>query len=466
MMNGKIAIIGPGKVGCSMALMLTARGYTIQAIGGRSPEKTQRNLDRLSIRAEAKAIHEAALAADVVLITVKDDAIEEVAASCRFRHGAQVIHMSGAHSSEVLAAARDTFGCSVASMHVLQTFASVEQACQVLPGSTCFIEGDETACQTAETLAAALEFPVLRIRPADKVLYHAAAVLGCNGLTALLHAVVDVAREAGIPADRVLPAFAPLLRATLENNLKNGPSNALTGPIARGDAKTLAMHRKALSKLPRLDRLYQALGTYTVEHMLPDDIPNEFRRFLSCVFAAPPTRRNIIVGVMGSGNDPTREFAEPLGCWLAQQGYDLLTGGGSGVMEVVSRAFFHVPERAGRILGVLPAVPDGDSFSPPPGYPNRWVELPIRTHLTARGEQGGAVDSRNHINILSSDIIIALPGSFGTASEVKLAQRYRKPVIAFVKQRSDIPGLSNEVPNTDTLEQVTRFILDKSAALH
>lgn len=133
---------------------------------------------------------------------------------------------------------------------------------------------------------------------------------------------------------------------------------------------------------------------------------------------------------MGSG---TREFAPhalALGRGLASAGVHLLTGGGGGVMAAVSSGFASVERRDGLIVGVLPAEPD-DTASSPVGYPNEHVELVIRTHLTARGEDGADVMSRNHINVLSSDVIIAMPGGTGTQSENDLAQRYQKPLVRF-----------------------------------
>ena len=129
-----------------------------------------------------------------------------------------------------------------------------------------------------------------------------------------------------------------------------------------------------------------------------------------------------VVGVMGSGATPHAHLAEPLGRALAGLGVHLLTGGGSGVMESVSRAFSAVQGREGLVIGILPAGdarPDRADADPqtPPGYPNPWVELAIRTHLDARGDDGSGILSRNHINILSSDVVIALPGSSGTASK-------------------------------------------------
>ncbi len=139
-----------------------------------------------------------------------------------------------------------------------------------------------------------------------------------------------------------------------------------------------------------------------------------------------------LIGVMGSGTDEHAELAEPLGRWIAEHGYDLLTGGGQGVMAAACRGFASIPGRRGVSVGVLPGDPATPGTPPPPGYPNRWVDIAIRTHLPRRGAEGADTLSRNHINILSSDVIVALPGGPGTRTEVELALRYGQPLIAFL----------------------------------
>ncbi len=183
-----------------------------------------------------------------------------------------------------------------------------------------------------------------------------------------------------------------------------------------------------------------------------------------------------IVGVMGSGTEPHAERSLALGGALARLGVHLLTGGGAGVMHEVSRAFCETPGRAGLAIGVLPAgaLPAGtlpasgrEKAAPPPGYPNRWVEIPIATHLPHSGARGREQGSRNHINILSSDAVVALPGSAGTASEVALAVEYGRPVLAFLADRAELVGLPDEVRVVDDIEAVMAFlreVLDGSLA--
>ncbi len=169
-----------------------------------------------------------------------------------------------------------------------------------------------------------------------------------------------------------------------------------------------------------------------------------------------PKPRLPIVGVMGSGSDAHAARAARLGRWLAGQRVHLLTGGGQGVMASVSQAFYEVPGRRGLVIGVIPS--QENATLPKPGYPNPWIEIPIYTHLPLSGLRGSEPGSRNHINILSSDVIVALPGSSGTASEAALALAYQRPIVAYLRSRNEIPGLPGRVPVHSRFETVCEFV--------
>ena len=167
-----------------------------------------------------------------------------------------------------------------------------------------------------------------------------------------------------------------------------------------------------------------------------------------------------IVGVMGSGREPSADRDQPLGAWLAEIGVNLLTGGGSGIMNEVSRAFASCANREGKVIGVVPGtVEQNYSYVVPDGYPNRWVEIVIFTHLPYSGRRGTTDQSRNHINILSSDVIVFLPGSAGTSSEARLALRYGKPCIAWLENRDQIADLPAELRVENDFEAVKSYVL-------
>ena len=171
-----------------------------------------------------------------------------------------------------------------------------------------------------------------------------------------------------------------------------------------------------------------------------------------------------IVGVMGSGTESHSARASKLGAWLATLEVHLLTGGGGGVMESVSRAFYGVNSRKGLVIGIIPAKgsPGTKQYAgPDQDYPNRYVEVPIYTQLYKDGKEGADILSRNHINILTPRVLVAFPGSAGTASEVRLAyERYHKPIIAYVDRATDIPGLPQSVVSTPEFEKIQSFIVD------
>lgn len=126
-------------------------------------------------------------------------------------------------------------------------------------------------------------------------------------------------------------------------------------------------------------------------------------------------------------------------------------------MAAVSKSFYDTPNRRGLVIGILPC--DESLEKPKDGYANQWVEIPVLTHLPLGGERGMEPMSRNHINILTADLIVALPGDAGTLSEVKLAVRYQRPVMAFVETDQEICGLPDGVPISGNLEGVRTFVM-------
>jgi predicted Rossmann-fold nucleotide-binding protein len=177
--------------------------------------------------------------------------------------------------------------------------------------------------------------------------------------------------------------------------------------------------------------------------------------------------RRRVVAVIGSGTIADPVCVE-IGQLVAGLGVDLLTGGGRGVMEAVSRAFFESQPRKGIVVGVIPATvesldalershatPVGYELSD--GYPNPWVELAIYTHLPDSGQQGTLRSSRNHINVLSADAIVALPGEAGTESEMWLAAQYGVPTVAYGSHRGAVP---TAVVQARTIEDVRTFLIE------
>jgi uncharacterized protein (TIGR00725 family) len=161
---------------------------------------------------------------------------------------------------------------------------------------------------------------------------------------------------------------------------------------------------------------------------------------------------------MGSADDEHEDLAVPLGRWLAAFGVHLLNGGGAGVMRAVSRAFHEVSPRSGLVIGVLPGDTGSGLYRGRPGYPNAWIDIAIRTHLPLSGADGDSPASRNHLNVLTPAVVVALPGGPGTRSEVELAVRYRTPLIAWFGTHTVDWPLPGTVRRAGSLADVQRFV--------
>lgn len=164
------------------------------------------------------------------------------------------------------------------------------------------------------------------------------------------------------------------------------------------------------------------------------------------------------VGVMGSSRDEHDDLARPLGALLARLELNLLTGAGRGVMTSVSRAFVEARRGRGLSIGIVPCESIARRNVPRQGSPNPYVDLPIYTHLPCSGVDGTDDLSRNHINILSSDVVIALPGSDGTASEIELALCYAKPAAVFASSAAEVQHFNPAVARLFDIGEVESFL--------
>ncbi|MHC4718024.1 MAG: Rossmann-like and DUF2520 domain-containing protein, partial [Planctomycetota bacterium] len=197
-----IAIIGPGRVGTALAVAAARAGYRVVGAAGRDAGRVKDAASRIGPDVAVGSPEEIAPRAPVVLLTVPDDAIEglcrQLAEARAFAPGAVVAHCSGALSSEVLSPARDLCGAAIGSIHPLQTFPDAETGVERVGGTYFFCEGDDRAVAVLAALAEAVGGTPVRIAPEAKLLYHAAAVMACNCLAALLDASFRTAWEAGI----------------------------------------------------------------------------------------------------------------------------------------------------------------------------------------------------------------------------------------------------------------------------
>jgi predicted short-subunit dehydrogenase-like oxidoreductase (DUF2520 family) len=193
--------------------------------------------------------------------------------------------MSGVMGLDVLTDARFA-GAYTASIHPVQSFTDAESAILNLPGSVFGITSDETIKDWAIRLVEKLGGVPVIIPEEEKPLYHAAACIASNYITAVLSHAEEIYRSLGLNADQSRATFLPLVRGTLANIEKKGSAMALTGPIARGDSGTVAKHIHAFRRHhPNLLNMYVQLGIMTVDlavrsHKLSPEKGKEIRAIL------------------------------------------------------------------------------------------------------------------------------------------------------------------------------------------
>lgn len=268
-MKPTIAIAGCGKVGTTFGNYLSDKGYTIKGISCRTLLSAQAAARVLKTENFSVTPWKITGDADIVFIATPDGKIqetcEEIATHNGFKKGSVVFHCSGSLPSTILASAEQC-GAITASLHPLQSFASVKLAENPFKGIIMAGEGAQLAMEIAREIADELESVFIEIRTDAKTLYHASAVVASNYLVALIGFSFDLINEAGISEKDAMRVLKPLIKGTLDNIEKVGVVNALTGPIVRGDAATVSDHlEKITDRQPGLVDLYKTLGRYAVD---------------------------------------------------------------------------------------------------------------------------------------------------------------------------------------------------------
>lgn len=262
-------IIGCGRLGRTLARLWRERD--VFTIGDVNDHTAGKSADAVEFIGGGRACAEIAgmRTAAFWLLAPPDDRIEEVcsalAAGGVLVAGEVVFHCSGALPSGVLTAAAAR-GARVASVHPLKTFADEAVAVQTFAGTHCAAEGDAHALSVLQPAFERIGARVFQIDARAKTLYHAASVLVCNDLTALLEAGARTFEAAGLQRDDALRMVEPLVRETLDNVFRVGTTAALTGPVARGDVEVVKRQLAALAATDaRLDAVYRSLGVIAAE---------------------------------------------------------------------------------------------------------------------------------------------------------------------------------------------------------
>ncbi len=203
--------------------------------------------------------------------------------------GRMLAHASGRYGVAVLEEAVRQ-GALPLALHPVMTFTGRSDDVDRLRG-TCFgVTAPEVLRPAAEALVIEMGGEPVFIGEEHRDLYHAALASAANHLVTLVAQAADLLRTAGVAEPARL--LGPLLSASLDNALRFGDAG-LTGPVARGDAATVAAHVAALEAAPAASAAavaaYVAMARLTADRALAAGLlkPADAERLLDVLGGRP-----------------------------------------------------------------------------------------------------------------------------------------------------------------------------------
>lgn len=247
----ELAIIGNGNVGIHLRQAFSSSGNNVNIYNARSFAGFDSN-------------------PDIVLLTVRDDAIESVASHIAATHRyftGIVAHTAGSVPIDILRPYFRNHGV----LYPLQTFSKchLDLNYSKIP---FFIEGsDVEVAATLEKLATTLSPNVFQLNSRQRMKMHIASVFACNFTNALYDISSHLLEEAGIP----FSVLHPLIQETVRKIESLSPAEAQTGPAVRGDVKVISRHIEALESDHELQRLYMQISKYINPEIKPMSAHNK-----------------------------------------------------------------------------------------------------------------------------------------------------------------------------------------------
>lgn len=263
-----VGVVGVGRVGAVLGAALQAAGHRVVAASAVS-EASRDRAELLLPGVRLLPPQDVVAAADLALLTVPDDVlpglVDGLVATGSIRGGQLLAHSSGRHGVTVLAAATRA-GALPMALHPAMTFTGTSVDLARLAGCCFGVTAPEPLRPIAEALVVEMGGEPQQVREESRPLYHAALATASNHLVTLIAESMDLLRRCGVEEPARL--LAPLVSASLDNVLRSGDA-ALTGPVARGDAGTVAAHVRELGAVsPEAVAAYVAMARLTADRAL------------------------------------------------------------------------------------------------------------------------------------------------------------------------------------------------------
>ena len=264
----RVGVVGTGRAGAVLGAALSRAGHWVVAAYAVS-EMSRLRAEALLPGVPLVPVADVLAAADLVLLTVPDDTLPGLVAGLvetgAVRPGQFLAHASGRHGYGILDAATRA-GALPLALHPVMTFTGTSIDLARLSGCPFGVTSPDQLRPVAEALVVEMGGDPVWVEEGNRALYHAALAHGSNHLIALVTQTLDLLRAAGVEQPARL--IAPLLSASLDNALRYG-DQSLTGPVARGDAGTVAAHVRELAAVsPEARTAYVALARVTADRAL------------------------------------------------------------------------------------------------------------------------------------------------------------------------------------------------------
>ncbi len=264
-----VGVVGCGRVGSVLGAALARAGHRVVAVSGVSPE-SRRRAAQLLPGVAVLAADEVVVAAELVVLAVPDDALSALVAglaeTARWRAGQLVLHVSGSFGLTVLDPATGAGALPLALHPVLPFTGRGADDLERLAGVSFGVTAPEPLRLVAEALVVEMGGEPVWVADDMRPLWHAALTIGANHLTTLVNGAADLLQRAGVAEPGKV--LGPMMGAALDSALRYG-DRALTGPVSRGDAGTVAKHLAALAQsAPDAAAAYVALARQTADRAL------------------------------------------------------------------------------------------------------------------------------------------------------------------------------------------------------
>jgi predicted short-subunit dehydrogenase-like oxidoreductase (DUF2520 family) len=267
--NERLGIIGSGRVAQAMMLALAPHVTTPPLIWGRTPAAMANAIARVKTGVEATSLADLAAQSSIILIAVSDDAIPAIVdalAAQNYPHAPLITHVSGGSGTFVLSPLSQR-GAHVAAIHPAMTFTGhpEAEAARMTASAFAVTAPDPDALRRAHALVNCLGDTIIDIAEDKRALYHAALSHAANHLVTLQSGAMEILRAAGVEAPGTV--LRPLVSAALDNVLTHG-FDALSGPLLRGDAQTVARHLEEIAlHAPQELAPYRAMARATLQKL-------------------------------------------------------------------------------------------------------------------------------------------------------------------------------------------------------